>query len=203
MKRQFLTYCLAIVGLCGGLVTALPSASAHEVTYFTTMSGPAEFPANNSTGIGTATVTIDLDTLQMRVQASFSGLTGNTTNAHIHCCVSPSAAIPTVGVATPTPTFPGFPSGVTAGTYDQTFNLGLTSSYNAQFMNNNGGTASGAMQALLAGLDSGQAYFNIHSSSFGGGEIRGFLQPVPEPASGAVLLLGGFALTALRRRRGC
>ena len=32
-----------------------------------------------------------------------------------------------------------------------------------------------AEAALLAGIVAGKAYWNVHSSTFGGGEIRGFL----------------------------
>jgi hypothetical protein len=64
----------------------------------------------------------------------------------------------------------------------------------------NGGTPAGAEAALLAGLASGSAYLNIHTTLFPGGEIRGFLQPasVPEPAT---LTLVGLGLGATIRRR--
>ncbi|MDQ3686119.1 MAG: CHRD domain-containing protein, partial [Acidobacteriota bacterium] len=66
-----------------------------------------------------------------------------------------------------------------------------------------GGTVAGARAVFLAGLQGGQTYFNIHSNAFPGGEIRGQLQPVPEPAT--MILVGtGLAAIAgrkLRRRR--
>ena len=47
-----------------------------------------------------------------------------------------------------------------------------------------------AFSALATGLDLGRACFNVHTSSFGGGEIRGLLVAVPEPGSCALLLAG-------------
>ena len=93
-------------------------------------------------------------------------------------------------MATQTPTFTGFPLGATFGSYDHTFDMGLASSYNAAFITNNGGTVSTAFSALLAGMDAGRSYLNIHSSFAPGGEIRGFLAPVPEPASLGLMLAG-------------
>jgi hypothetical protein len=49
----------------------------------------------------------------------------------------------------------------------------------------------------------GMAYFNIHSSFAGGGEIRGFLQLVtaPEPGMLALFGLAAVAVGFARRRR--
>jgi hypothetical protein len=68
-----------------------------------------------------------------------------------------------------------------------------------------GGTVPSAEPVFAAGLASGEAYLNIHSNQFGGGEIRGFLLPaaVPEPA--AIIMLGTGILGAFvyaRRMRG-
>jgi MYXO-CTERM domain-containing protein len=81
--------------------------------------------------------------------------------------------------------------------YDMTFDLTNTASYNGSFVANNGGTAAGAMSALLTGLSEGRAYLNIHTNMFPSGEIRGFL--VPEPASGLIALFG-LGMLVLRRR---
>jgi len=181
-----------------GLLGLAPLAQAHTVIYYATLSGAAEAPPNVSTGTGTATVTLDLDLVTMKVEVSFSGLTGNVSAAHIHGATA-VAGTGTAGVMTMTPTFLGFPLGVTSGSYNQTFDMTLSSSYNAAFITANGGTVSTALNAGIAALDAGKAYLNIHTSAFGGGEIRGFLTPVPEAGTTSLALLTG--ATLLRRRR--
>jgi len=185
--------------LAAGALAAAAPAFAHTAVYSAPLLGSSEVPAAATPASGFGTVTIDLDTVQMRVQATFSGLLGNTTASHIHCCVNPGA---NVGVATMTPTFIGFPLGVTSGSFDQTFDMALASSYNAAFITNNGGTVGSAFNALVAGLDAGRAYLNIHTSSFPGGEIRGLLTPVPEASTYALMLagLGALGFATARRR---
>lgn len=172
------------------------SASADIFTFTAVLDGPSEFPPNNSPGIGTATVDWDTTLHTMRVRSTFSGLLGNTTAAHIHAATT-QPLTGAAGVATQTPSFSGFPLGVTSGSMDQTFDLTLASSFNAAYITANGGTPATAEAALLAAIQQGRAYFNIHSQSFSGGEIRGFL--VPAPGAGLVLAAGG--LLASRRRR--
>ena len=187
----FAAFAVALMGV------AAPSL-ATVFSYSASLSGPAEFPANLSPGTGTALVDYDNVAHTLRVQVTFSGLLGNVTASHIHS----ATAVPgtgTAGVATTTPTFTGFPSGVTSGTYDHTFDMTLSSSWNAAFITNNGGTPASAEAALASGLAAGKAYLNIHTSQFGGGEIRGFL--VPEPGTLVLAAAGALALLPLRRRR--
>ena len=139
----------------------------------------------------------------MRVEASFANLEGIVEIAHIHCCtIVPGEG--NIGVATPTPTFPGFPAGVTAGTYDQTFDLTQASSYSLEFLNDpalGNGTIGGALNALSLGILAGKAYFNIHTSFAPTGEIRGFLGEVPEPSSMMLAAVGFAGLFKQRRKR--
>ncbi|HNH36252.1 MAG TPA: CHRD domain-containing protein [Rhodocyclaceae bacterium] len=191
---------LAVLAGSTALAMALAfPVHAHEKIYTVILDGPSEAPPNASLGHGTATITFDLDLVTMRVQATFAGLTGNVTASHIHCCTT-FPGISTAGVATVTPTFTGFPSGVKSGTYDHLFDMTLAGSYNPAFITAHG-SVSGALNDLLAGLDAGKGYLNIHTNAVPSGEIRGFLAPVPEPETYAMFLSGLGILGAAARRR--
>ncbi len=190
-----------ISGCVVAMAAAMPAA-AQQAQYSAVLTGAAESPPSGSPGSGSALVTVDLGLSTMRVETSFSGLSGTTTASHIHCCTAVAGA-GNVGVATQTPFFVDFPIGVTAGSYDRTFDMTSATSFNAAFLTANAGSPASAFATLLAGFDAGTAYFNIHSSLFPGGEIRGFLVPaVPEPSTYALLGLGlGAVAWAARRRR--
>jgi len=185
-----------------GILLAAGSLFASPITYDVILSGPGESPPNASPGTGFAVLTIDSTTNILNIVSdTFSGLLGTTTASHIHCCTA-LPATGTAGVATQVPTFSGFPLGVTSGSYSMSFDMTLASSWNPAFITANGGTPAGAEAALVAGAAAGEAYLNIHSTVVPGGEIRGFLVPVPEPGtlSLAVAGLAGIVLTFKLRR---
>lgn len=179
-------------------------AAQAEIVRFHATLGPEAALAK-----GSGTFFAEYDTLSqlLHLEASWSGLSGGTSVAHIHCCLATPADDPldprTVGVAVTPTTLPGFPTGLTSGFYEVDLDLTLLSTYTTAFRNNfGGGTALGARDALLAGMSQGRAYFNIHSSSFPGGEIRGFIR-VPEPGTLPLVALAGAGQLAatVRRRR--
>jgi hypothetical protein len=172
------------------------AANASIIVYTGTLSGANENPATGSAGTGFATFTVDNVLNTILVNVSFSGLTSIDTAAHIHCCVPPGG---NTAVATAVPALAGFPLGVTSGSFNNMlFDLTSASFYNPTFVTNNGGTVASAEATLLAGLAAGQTYFNIHTSTSPGGEIRGFLVATPEPGGFALV---GLALAALCMRR--
>ena len=167
MRKYLSLFWLTIIVL---LTAATANAAPQVLT--ATLTGAQENPATGSAGTGSALVTLDTVANTITISVSFSGLTGTTTASHIHCCAPVGV---NAGVATTTPFFPGFPIGVNSGTYLQTFNLNLASTYNPAFVTANGGTVAGARAVLVAGLLGGQTYLNIHTNVNPGGEIRGQL----------------------------
>jgi hypothetical protein len=171
------------IGLFLSMLQAAP-ANATIINFAAELLGSTENPVNASTATGSIFVTLDdvLDTLT--VHETFSGLTGGiASGAHIHCCAGPgvnaSVVVNFIGK--------GFPLAA-SGTYDHTFNL-LTDL-----------SAAITLDAFLNGLENGQAYANIHNTLFPGGEIRGQLARVPEPAT-LLLFVFGIGLVGFAKRK--
>jgi CHRD domain len=177
----------------------LASSSAHAATldFSTTLLGSNEVPPNASTATGSAFVELNTTAQTLFVQETFSGLIGGSAAAaHIHCCVLPGV---NAVVAVP---FPGFPA-ATSGTYTNTFDLTLAATYNSAFITAVGGTVALAEAAFIFGLEHGETYANIHDATFPTGEIRGWLEPTPLPATLSLFAtgLGALGLLGWRRKR--
>ncbi|MEI7877834.1 MAG: CHRD domain-containing protein [Planctomycetota bacterium] len=171
------------------------AAQGAIVQYAASLTGSAEAPPNSSPATGYVTFDFDTVTHLFTTNVSFSGLSGTTTAAHIHADTA-VAGTGTAGVASG---LAGFPTGLATGSYTSTIDLLSAASYGAAYLAAHGGTAASAETDLLAAMGNGRAYLNVHSTSFPGGEIRGFISLVPAP--GMLPLLGMCGVLACRRRR--
>jgi len=169
--------CLAVIG------ASLALGQAQE--YLATLNVAQEVPTGGGR-TGSGTLNLSLSGTTLTVSGAFSGLSANSTLAHIH---GPAAVGVNTGTLYNFGTLGLITLGGTSGTISGTLNL----------VPLNSGTYTVAQQ--LADLNHDLWYFNIHSSAFTGGEIRGQIVPVPEPSALALLGCGAASLIWLMRRR--
>ena len=169
---------LILLALASALSFGFATPASAVVTHYgTTLTNTLE-PNPTSPGTGSAQVTLDSDFDTVTVHVTFSGLSANASAGHIHCCTTVAGA-GSVGVAVG---FTGFPA-ATSGTYDHVFTLTAAS-----------------FATVSTGIAAGKAYVNIHNASYPSGAIRGFLAPIPEPTTLA-LMLGGLGLVGWAAKR--
>jgi hypothetical protein len=170
---------ITAAAVCALGLAATAPATASTFIFVTTLSSAGE-PVPTSTATGSAQVTFDDVAGTVAVSLSWAGLANAAPFGHIHCCT----AVPGTGN-----------SGVSLDF--GALQPATTGSLNASYTPGNFAT-------LLAGVQAGRAYVNIHTpGTYQAGEIRGFLAPIPEPGTWA-LMLGGLAAVGgiARRRRG-
>jgi hypothetical protein len=185
--------------MASGIMMAAPAADATPMTFVVSLAGSNEIPPVSSPGTGFVNIFLDPSAQTLQLSVTFSGLTSNVTAAHIHCCLPSPFFLMNIPVATTMPAFPGFPTGVTSGTYTSpVFDLTQPLIYNQAFVTAQGGLTQ-AENALIGGIENGETYLNIHTVTNGGGEIRGFVVPVPEPSTLVLLASGLVGVLVVRR----
>lgn len=188
--------CVAVPALAQSTTPGAYTAGAGTF-YTASASGALQAPPNASPG--TSITKLDVGDSSMSVDVPFSNLTSTTVDAHIHCCATAAFT----GIAPIAVPFDGFPTGVTSGSYSNTFALNDAATYDPAFLAANGGTPQSATTALLNAIAANEAYVEIHTAALPAGEIRGWLvaAPVPEPGEWAMLGMGVGGLLWMGRRR--
>ena len=178
-------------------VVPLPAAT---VGWFANLNAAQENnPANTSTATGYGTVWYDDASNVLSLNLTWSGLTGEGMQAHIHCCAA--NALSNAGIALDLWLMPD--PRPASGTYSAVYDLDVVNPFRTTFTSANGGTTMTAFAALRSAMDAdnGRSYYNIHTMAFPGGEIRGNLAPIPEPATLMTFLIGSAVLGLTSRRR--
>jgi hypothetical protein len=117
------------------------------------LAGSQETPPNASTAMGTGSVSLSADQTSITVDLSFSGLSTPAILAHIH---GPAVVGAPAGVVFP---FSGVPNATSGRIPEQSFAI---------------------TPAQVVQLRAGQLYFNVHSTTFPKGEIRGQIFVAPD-----------------------
>lgn len=171
--RLRLILAVAAVQICA------QTALAHHFRYTADLTGSTVSPPTGSTALGHVVVIIDEDLHTMQILTEFNGLAGAVTGAHLH---GPTDEVfdGTADAITPSPAPAGFPTGGTSGNYlSSLFDLESASSFDPAFVAAHGPLSTDPMQAMFEALDDGKAYFDIHTTAFPNGEVRGFVVYVP------------------------
>lgn len=144
--KQLNIFNLGKLVLTLALITLLNTNSwATIFTIDLVLSGSKEVPANSSSATGTLIGTYNNVTHVLTFSLMFNGLAAPATAAHFHAPAAAGTNGPvTIG-------FAGFPTGVTSGSYSNSYTL----------------TPAQETQLLC-----GNMYVNIHNSVYPGGELR-------------------------------
>ena len=200
------------------LLVLIASSNGHASTLlFANLTNSQENPPATPTlasgsarpaSFGTATFTLNDAMTAMTFSATIFNIdfTGSQTAdpndnlvaAHIH-------ASPTV---TPTTN-----AGVVWGFFGAPFNDNNPNDVvNTPFATGVGGVISGkwdltegnntTLTAQLPNILSGHSYINFHTTQFGGGEVRGAINVIPEPSTVVLFGIGAIGIAGLVRRRG-
>lgn len=170
------------------LAALTASLSLAQAQNYTVVLDPSLEPATPAGRTGSGIGNLTLSGTALTLSITFSGLSGTFTADHIH---GPAQALPTstAGVLYSLIPFTTLSDANHAGSINGTVNLIANP------------IANYSVAQQLTDLNNGLWYVNVHSSTFGGGEIRGQILPVPEPSTLALAALGLSGLVVWRVRR--
>ena len=143
MMTTFQRSGLAALTCIAALVLATP-AMADTVNLKADLKASNEIPPNDSKGTGTITATYDTASKKLSWKGNYSGLTGPVTGAHFHGSNPPSPPAANSAIAVP--------AQVSASPFEGSATL---------------------TDEQAADLIAGKWYFNLHTATNKGGEIRG------------------------------
>jgi hypothetical protein len=149
---------LSACALALAILLPATDASAQTVNMFATLTGAEENPAVLTGAVGSATVDVDTGNREIAVELRLFNIPTGTTAGHIHA--GPRGVNGPVILDFPIPTG-------RVGDLTLSFRVGV-----GQFRANPG-IGINTIDDIIQTITGGGAYVNIHTTTFGGGEIRG------------------------------
>jgi hypothetical protein len=160
---------LQVFGLLAA-VTLLSVPARATMLFDASLTGAQEVPPNASPGTGFGTVLLYPLMTQITVDLNWVGLTAPATAATIHGPAAPDTNAPVIF------TLSSVPAATSGTALEETFAI---------------------TPAQVAYLEAGLFYFNVHTSNFPGGEIRGQILAAVVPEQGGTCVLLGVSIAIL------